>query len=194
MKYPATPVGRVAFGHMVEPGENLGKKLEWMCALELSMKDSEPLLALLEQEIERGYKEHREWPKDKSKLNVPYKQATMKDEAGDRVPNPDALLWSFKRNVDLRTGNRNSPPQIISSQAELIRPEDRPDISSGTTGKVIFTPRAYSWAGQHGIKFGLIGFQIKELVTKSMIDVAPIEGGWVPEGSMSDLDLSVLAG
>ena len=194
MKYPATPIGRVAYGYLIEPGENLNKDQEWLCALEISIEDSEPLMALLEEEIERGYKEHRDWPKDRSKLNIPYKQATKKDESGERVPNPDALLWTFKRKVNLKDGRKNNPPQIISSQAELIRPEDRPDVSSGSTGKVIFTPRAYSWAGQRGVKFGLIGFQIKELVTKSMIEVAPLEGGWVPEGSMSDLDLSVLAG
>ena len=91
------------------------------------------------------------------------------------------------------TSQPNTPPQIISSKGVVCKTDERPNVGNGSTGKVIFAPYAYSIAGQNGVGFRLIGFQIAALKeTEEVITLPPIEGGWEPEGRETDIDLSEL--
>ena len=197
-----TGVGRFAFGSLVEPGKNLNGHPEWCCALQLDMKASEPLINLVAEYIDAGYKQYGDlWPKKSESLNVPYKQATKPagDGTDNRVPDPDNLLWKITRNGKVnRNGAQvdNTPPQIISGSGKVLRPEQIPNIGFGSTGVAIFHPAVYSYAGQHGVKFRLVGFQIAELKEGGALpELAPIEGGWTPDSDGdAAVDLAALVG
>ena len=196
-----TGIGRFAFGSLVEPGKNLSGRAEWSCHLELDMKASEPLLNIVAEYIDAGYKQFGDvWPKKQESLNVPYKQATQPNPSGEgRIPDPDHLLWKIVRNGMVKRNGAemdNTPPRIISGSGKVLRPEQIPNIGFGSTGVAIFHPGVYSYAGQHGVKFRLVGFQIAELKEGGALpDLAPIEGGWTPDSDGdAAVDLAALVG
>lgn len=197
-----SPLGRYAFGSIIDTTTNMNDKPEWLLWLELNMKDSEKLLELVTEQIQLGYDEFgKQWP-DQSKLHVPYRQATMPDPAGgsDRVPNPDAMIWIFKRkgtymDKKSRTEKAKTPPQVIDSEGIPVKMNERPPVGYGTTLKALFISDHYFYKGQSGIAFRLNGFQIGELKqsgTDVATNLAPINGGW--KQHESDVDLSALVG
>jgi hypothetical protein len=196
-----TGIGRFAFGSLIEPGKNLNGFPEWQCMLELDMKASEPLLNIVAEYIDIGYKQFGDgWPKAQESLNVPYKGATKPNPSGEgRIPDPEHLLWKICRKGKVRRNGAevdNTPPRIISGTGKVLRPEQIPNIGFGSTGVAIFHPTVYSYAGQHGVKFRLVGFQIAELKEGGALpDMAPIEGGWAPESDGdAAVDLAALVG
>ena len=198
-----SPLGRYAFGSIIDTTTNMNEKPEWLLWLELSMKDSEELLKLVTEQIKLGYDEFgKQWPAEQDKLNKPYRQASMPDPAGgsDRVPNPDAMIWIFKRKgtyFDKKTRRDvpKPPPQVIDSEGIPVKVDDRPPVGYGTTLKALFHVDHYYFKGQSGVAFRLNGFQIGKL-RQSGTDVAgnlaPISGGW--KQHESDVDLSALVG
>ena len=197
-----TGLGRFAFGSLVEPGQNLNGHPEWCCALELDMKASEPLLNLVAEYIDAGYKQFGDaWPKKPESLNVPWKAATKPAGNGSdqRIPDPDHLLWKIVRKGKVKRNGAevdNTPPRIVSGSGKVLRPDQIPNIGFGSTGVAIFQPAVYSYAGQHGVKFRLLGFQIGQLQEGGALpDLAPIEGGWTPESDGdAAVDLAALVG
>ena len=197
-----SPLGRYAFGSVIDTTTNMNEKSEWLLWLELSNKDSEELLKLVADEIKLGYDEFgKKWP-TQDQLNKPYRQATMPDPDGgsDRVPNPDAMIWIFKRkgtffDKKTRTDKAKTPPQVIDSDGIPVKMDDRPNVGYGSTLKALFHADHYSYLGQHGVAFRLNGFQIgelREVGTDVAGNLAPISGGWKQHDS--DVDLSALVG
>ena len=197
-----SPLGRYAFGSIIDTTTNMNEKTEWLLWLELNMKDSEELLKLVTDEIKLGYDEFgKTWP-DQEKLHVPYRQATMPDPEGgaDRVTNPDAMIWIFKRkgtyfDKKARKDVAKSPPQVIDSDGIPVRMDERPPVGYGSTLKALFHSDHYFFKGQSGVAFRLNGFQIGELKqsgTDVAQNLAPISGGW--KQHESDVDLSALVG
>ena len=197
-----SPLGRYAFGSIIDTTTNMNEKTEWLLWLELDMKDSEELMKLVTEQITLGYDEFgKQWP-DQLKLNVPYKQATMPDPEGgsDRVPNPDAMIWIFKRkgvyfDKKARIEKPKTPPQVIDSEGIPVKMDERPPVGYGTTLKALFHADHYFYKGQSGVAFRLNGFQIahlKQSGTDVAGNLAPISGGW--KQHESDVDLSALVG
>ena len=197
-KQEVSPIGRYCFGSIRDLAEDLSKRPAWEAHIEIDDKLAAGMFEIVEQTISEGYKKFSSaWPKDMDKLNRPFKPATDKSESGVRVPKEGFHLWKFKR-MGFKTGNdgkkqKNTPPQIISAKGVVCKTDERPNVGNGSTGKVIFAPYPYSIAGQNGVGFRLIGFQIAELrETEEVISLPPIEGGWEPEGRETDIDLSAL--
>lgn len=196
-----SPLGRYAFGSIIDTTTNLNEKAEWLLWLELSVEDSEPLFAILEEEVKLGVEEFgKTFATDK--IHRPYRQATMPDPDGgsERIENPEAFIWVFKRKATYfdskaRKEVTKAPPQIVDSEGIPVKMDERPVVGYGSTVKALFQADHYSFKGQKGIAFRLNGVQIGTLKTNGGEigkDLAPIEGGWKQHNS--DVDLSVLVG
>ena len=197
-KQEVSPLGRYCFGSIRDLEEDLSKRPCWEAHIEIEDKIAAGMFEIVEQAISDGYKKFgNAWPKDMNKLNRPFKPATDKSESGERVPKEGFSLWKFKRmgmkkNQD-GTSAPNTPPQIIDAQGMVCKTDERPNVGNGSTGKAIFVPYAYSIAGQNGVGFRLLGFQVASLKqSEEVINLPPIEGGWQQEGRETDIDLSEL--
>jgi hypothetical protein len=195
----ATPIGRIAYSSLITPrlNENNGKN-EYSLGFVLKEEDCEEIFAKIEKVLEETRQRDPRFPKDNSKLNMPYKPSMTKDEqTGEKVPVEGELLFNFKRNATrtLRTGEvvRNDPPMIYDSTGRLVDPNSIGRIGSGTTGKAVYEFYVYNMAAAKGVQMQLVGFQISELKRPEEIQLAPIEGGWVAEESEADEIAGLLA-
>jgi hypothetical protein len=190
-----TPVGRMAYGSLIEPKEDPFGGCNWTVALVLKEEDSDGLLAVVETELEAARKKNPQFPKSNEKLNLPYSLSTTKNDKGEKEIVEGELLWRFKRKLILkrRTGeeDRNTPPALYDSNGRFVSDLVK-EIGWGSTGKVIYTPFTYCNTMNSGVSFQLTGFQINELVKSTDIELAPIPGGFVADSAPIDDPLSVL--
>ena len=168
-----SPLGRYAFGSVIDVTKNLNDEDEWLLWLELSVEQSEPLIQLVEDEIKLGYDEFGKGWGDKAKLNKPYKQATMPDPEGGskRVENPDALIWVFKRKGQYmdhktRTMKPKTPPVIVDSDGIPVKMDDRPAVGYGSTVKALFHSDHYQWKGSKGIAISACGLNLSAMQSR----------------------------
>lgn len=196
-----SPLGRFAFGNLVEISDGSKGDPHWLCALEVQAADSHPLIELIGQTVDEGYSDPKLgklWPKDQNQLIVPYKQATRRVEGSEeREVNPDALLFKFKRRGTIKRDGAevaNTPPVIIGgATGKPLAPHQIPPIGYGTTGVVVFQCNPYSVLGKHGVSLRLLGFQIQNLVEHGQLTQLPaMEGAWAPADEAESVDLSQL--
>ena len=195
-----TPIGRIAFGALTTPrvNDNNGKT-EWHLGLVLKEEECEEIFANIENALTEARQRDLRFPKDNSKLNMPFQPSMTKDEqTGEKVPVDGELLFKMKRNASrtLRTGEteRNDPPKIYDSTGRLVSPGSIGRIGGGTTGKAVYDLYVYNMTAAKGVQMQLIGFQINELKQPEEVQLAPIEGGWVAEESEADAIAGLLAG
>lgn len=200
MNYNVTPAGRLIWTDIVEPRADLSGRMVYQAGIELSISDSEGLMEILAECIKQARSTNPKFPADDKKLNVPYKPAKRKDDSGNMVVNPDALVWNFKRMaVRIYNGEeKKNPPPILYDASGAIVTGKVADIGRGTLGKVVFRTYNYARGAQAGIGFGLEGFQIIELAENaSKVDLPPVAGGWTHEDAEAPAeatDLSSLFG
>jgi len=191
-----TPVGTLAWASLINTTDNLSKKQEWNCALEIPKSQCEGLIEFLDVCIDKLRADFPGWPADNKKLKRGFTFASTKGEDGERIDNPNAYLFRFKRPATRFVNGKESErpaPQLWDSLGKHILPEEIDDIGSGTTGKVIFRPYGYDHVGNQGISLGLEGFQILELKTKTAaLELPPMEGGFVHNGHGDAINLNDL--
>ena len=195
-----TPIGRIAFGSLIQPrlNDNNGKT-EWHLGLVLKEEDCEEIFANIENALTEQRQRDLRFPRDNTKLNMPYQPSMTKDEqTGEKVPVEGELLFKMKRNATrvLRTGEteRNDPPKIYDSTGRVVNGATIGRIGGGTTGKAVYDIYVYNMAAAKGVQLQLVGFQINELKQPDEVQLAPIEGGWVAEESEADEIAGLLAG
>lgn len=195
-----TPIGRIAFGSLIQPrlNDNNGKT-EWHLGLVMKEEDCEEIFANIENALTEQRQRDLRFPRDNTKLNMPYQPSMTKDEqTGEKVPVEGELLFKMKRNATrtLRTGEteRNDPPKIYDSTGRLVNAATIGRIGGGTTGKAVYDIYVYNMAAAKGVQLQLVGFQINELKQPDEVQLAPIEGGWVAEESEADEIAGLLAG
>jgi hypothetical protein len=176
-----TPIGRLAWSHIVDPAMSLSNKPEWSAGLVLAEADSLPLMELVNKTIEDERKKNPVFPRTNDLLIFPYGPSMKKNEAGVKEREPGMLVWKFKRPCQINkkaTGlTDNSPPLLFDSMG---RPVKLPEVPSGSEGKMVFQPYPYNKAGNIGIGLQISGFQIVKL-EKRAIELEAVEGGWTPE-------------
>lgn len=191
-----TPLGAFVFGTLVEPRENPNSgKLEWNMGFVVPLNESEKLMALIEDALADFRQRNPKFPATNDKLHLPFRPSMKKDETGERVEDPDNLLFSFKRNAHKRskTGetSNNTPPSLYDSLGRNVTGTiDR--VPTGSTGKVVFDVYVYDMPGAKGVSFQLVGFQIAQMKEQA-VELPPIEGGWVPDDTEVDSIAAALA-
>ena len=197
IEHRPTPVGTLAWAQLINTTENLSGKQEWNCALEIPKSQCGGLLKHLEASIDKLRADFPGWPADSTKLKKGYTFASTKGEDGERIDNPNAYLFRFKRPAMRLVNGKEAErpaPQLWDSLGKQILPEDIEDIGAGTTGKVIFRPYGFDKSGNQGIGLSLEGFQILELKTKtSALELQPMEGGFVHNSHDDAINLNDLA-
>ena len=174
----------MVFGSLVDPRENPNSgKPEWNLGFVVSVSDAETIFQAIEQALEEKRSRDLRFPKGNEGLKMPYRPSEKKDETGQKVVDPENLLFSFKRNaqVTTKTGEikNTTPPSLYDSAGKIVTGTIG-GIRGGTTGKVVYEVYVYDRAGSKGVSLQIVGFQIAQLA-KDTIELAPIEGGWVSE-------------
>lgn len=179
-----SPIGAMVFGSIVEPRENPNSgKVEWNLGFVLSLEDSNSIMENIATAVAAKRAANPKFPQTDDKLKFPYRPSQRRNEEGEKEMDPDNLLWNFKRNATYQTKTgeikQNNPPALYDSLGRLVTGTiDR--VPSGTTGKVVYDIYVYDMPGAKGVSLQIVGFQIAEM-KKIETDLAPIEGGWVPD-------------
>jgi hypothetical protein len=179
-----SPIGAMVFGSIVEPRENPNSgKVEWNLGFVLGLEESNTIMENIATAVAAKRAANPKFPQTDDKLKFPYRPSIRRNEEGEKEPDPDSLLWNFKRNATYQTKTgeikQNNPPALYDSLGRLVTGTiDR--VPSGTTGKVVYDIYVYDMPGAKGVSLQIVGFQIAEM-KKIETDLAPIEGGWVPD-------------
>jgi len=191
-------IGRIAFGSIIEPRINeTSGKTEWSLGWVIPEADAQDIFDAIEQALAEERQRNPRFPKDNSKLHMPYSQSMKKDESGEKVPEDGVLLFKFKRNANrtLRTGEMtpNTPPHLYDSTGRLVEAKTIGRVAGGSTGRVIYELYVYDMAAAKGVQLQLVGFQVDKLQQEETVALPPIEGGWVAEQSEADEIAELLA-
>ena len=185
MRNLVTPVGRFVFGSILSPRVNPNNdSLEYTAGFVLSVEDSQSLLENMEQALVEHRAKNPNFPDTNDKLNFPYEVSRKLLESGEKVEDPDNLLWKFKNKAQYKskqTGEmiNKTPPSIYDSLGRIITNKlDR--IPGGTTGKIVYDVWVYDQKVAKGVQLQIKGFQIASMVQEHL-ELQPIEGGWVAE-------------
>lgn len=184
MPHLVTPIGAMVFGNVVEPRENPNSgKVEWNLGFVLSLEDSDSIIQNIQAAVAAKRAANPKFPATDDKLRFPYKPSMKRNEEGELEPDPENLLWNFKRNTtyQTKTGEQktNTPPALYDSLGRIVT-GTIPRVPAGTTGKVVYDIYVYDMPGSKGVSLQIKGFQVAEL-KKTEEELPPIEGGWVPE-------------
>lgn len=193
-----SPVGTMRWGNVVAPKSNQYGCDTWDVALTMGEEESLPLISLVERMINEAMSSRPAFPKDRSKLYVPYDQSKKKLPDGSFEPIDDELLWKFKRKTEIKGRNgelsRNTPPAIYDSTGRLCTDEIG-SVGWGSVIKVVFEPFHYAAGATAGVSFLLTGIQIVQLEDDQSFAPPPIEGGFIAarveqgsDGGAEDLD------
>jgi hypothetical protein len=184
-----TKTGRLAFGSIKEPRSTPFDTVQWDAGLVLSTLDSEELLAIVEEEIAKARREKHGFPATNEKLRLPYKASMKKLEDGTKELEEDKLLWTFKRKYEIKMRNGetrpNNPPVIYDSTGAICT-DTIGMIGSGTMLRIVYDTYTYGTALNAGVSFGLVVAQIVTLEGPQMIELEPIEGGFVMQSQMDE--------
>ena len=179
----------MAFGSVTDARTTPFDTVQWDVGLVLSDEDSIPLLALVDEEIAKQRSTNRNFPKVNDKLRLPYRPSMKKNDAGDKELVEGEMLWSFKRKFEIKQRNgelkRNNPPVIYDSLGRVCT-EKVPMVGSNTILKVVYDVFSYGNNMGAGVSFGLVGIQIVELVAPKVMELEPIEGGFIAPDSEDD--------
>ncbi len=184
-----TPIGVYVWGHLIEPGENKNSgELEWNIGIVCPEDECQPIFTRVEEVLAEARRRDPLFPKDNSKLLLPFSPALKKNEAGELEPNEGFVTLKMKRKRMIKrrdAGERtvNTPPRIYDSEGKSVVV---PQIPRGSKGKAVFDVFAYNMKASKGVSFGLKGFQIVELVTMDDT-LPPVEGGWRAESELDQL-------
>ena len=157
----------MAFGQLQEPRLNsMSNKVEWMIALKLTHKDAQVLADLADKELTiAATKSQRvKTALDSNKFNLPGKPAMNLEPDGTKTPDPDHMLYFFKRPAVRNVRGQEiqmSPPLLYGSDGLPLTTFNR-IIGSGSTGRVVFRTFVYDKQSV-GVQFQLEGFQIAEV-------------------------------
>lgn len=191
-------IGRIAFGSIIEPRLNESSgKTEWALGWVIEEAEAQDIFDAIEQGLTEMRQRDPRFPKDNSKLYMPFSQSMKKDESGEKVPVDGELLFKFKRNAHrtLRTGDQqpNTAPMLYDSTGRLVDPKTIGRVAGGSTGRPIYEVYVYSMPAAKGVQLQLVGFQVDKLQQEETIALPPIEGGWVAEQSEADEIAELLA-
>lgn len=191
-----TELCRFAFGSLLTPKANPYGKVQYDAGVVLTEKDSQSIFEAIEEALEnyRGGPRGKDLPPN-DKLNMPWRQSTKKNDAGEKEEVPGEFLWVFKRPHTWKTKSgeeqRNTPPLIYDSMGRIV--QDITEIPGGSTGKVIYEVGIYNNMGNSGVTLRLIGFQVAELAEMGGLELQPIEGGtFVAEAEDAVADMNSL--
>lgn len=191
-------IGRIAYGNVTEARVNeTSGKTEWSMGWVIPEADAQDIFDAIEKSLAEMRQRDPRFPKDNSKLNMPFAQSMTKDESGEKVPVEGELIFKLKRNATrtLKTGEQqpNTPPHVYDSTGRLVDPKSIGRISWGSTGRIIYETYCYNMAAAKGVQLQLVGFQIDKLRQDETVELPPIEGGWVAEQSEADEIAELLA-
>ena len=197
MRNLVTPIGTIVFGSIIEARENPNSgKVEWNLGLVLSNEDSETILEAIEQALAAKRTADPRFPATNEKLKFPYRMSEKKNEEGVKEPDPDNMLWSFKRNSTYKTKTgeqaKQAPPSLYDSLGRVVTGTIE-RIPPRSTGKVVYDIYVYDMPAMKGVSLQVKGFQVAEL-RQDEAQLAPIEGGWVADESELDSITAALAG
>ena len=173
-----SPEGVFIFGALIDPRSN-EYGTEWCCGLQLTVEAGEAIAKSVEDALANKRNRDPAFPKSNKQIKLPFSQARKRNEAGEWEPDPEHIIWNFKRKWEVKVNGeltRNTPPLTYDSTGRLCEVKD---IGYGSRVKVIYDCYCYTMNGG-GVKLELIGVQIAELKQRSL-ELAPIEGGWVAE-------------
>lgn len=173
-----SPLGTVAWSAVITPRENLSKRLEYSLGLVVNSNETEAILGQIQQLLAAAAQSNPKFTQTEG-LQLPIKASYEKDEAGNKISQPDKTVLSFKRGAYRRA--RNGGTETPNDKPRLIDCFGKPytqaitDVPSGSTVKVIYEPYTYDVAGNHGVGFDLCGVQIAELA-EDFPELGAIEG------------------
>lgn len=197
-QHATAAIGRIAFGSVIEARLNESSgKTEWSMGWVVPEADAQDIFDSIERAIEEMRQRNPRFPKDNSKLHMPFSQSMKKDENGERVPEDGVLLFKFKRNASrtLKTGEQqpNTPPHLYDSTGRLVDPKTIGRVGGGSTGRVVYETYVYDMPAAKGVQLQLVGFQVDQLRKEEAMVLPTIEGGWVAEQSEADEIAELLA-
>tara|TARA_B000000565_G_scaffold204094_1_gene157584 strand:+ start:1080 stop:1697 length:618 start_codon:yes stop_codon:yes gene_type:complete len=190
-----SPIGKIVFGTIQEPRLNqYNNKLEWSLGLVFDMKTAQVLIDIADQALKEAAKRSPKVAAQITQAKLPYKPAQILQPDGTKLPDPDNLLFTFKRNATrmvAATGEeaRTSAPIIYGSDGAPLTSFNKV-IGRETTGSVVFKTYVYDKFSV-GCQFQIEGFQISELNEggSAPATLAPIAGNVTNETeSLSILD------
>ena len=190
-----SPIGKIVFGTIQEPRLNqYNNKLEWSLGLVFDLKTSQSMIDIADEALKEAAKRSPKVAAGLNKAILPYKPAQILNPDGTKLPDPDNLLFTFKRNATrmvAATGEeaRTSAPIIYGSDGAPLTSFNKV-IGRETTGSVVFKTYVYDKFSV-GCQFQIEGFQISELNEggSAPATLAPIAGNVTNETeSLSILD------
>lgn len=184
-----TPIGRIVWGSLVEPRENQANgEMEWSLGLVCSEVECEAIFEAIESALSEARAKDLKFPRDNSKLYLPFQPAMKKGEDGELEPDEGFVTLKFKRKRMIRKRGAsekamNTPPRIYDSTGKFV---ELPDVPRGSKGKAVFDMYTYNTATTKGLSFGLRGFQVVELFERDD-SIPAVEGGWRAETELDQL-------
>ena len=177
-----SPIGKIAFGTIQEPRLNqFSNKLEWNLGIVFDMKTAQTLIDIVDQALKDAAQRSPKVAAQMTQAKLPYKPAQILQQDGTKLPDPDNMLFTFKRNATRTlpaTGEevRTSGPIIYGSDGTPLTSFNKV-IGRETTGSVVFKTYIYDKFSV-GCQFQIEGFQISELKEggAAPASLAPIAG------------------
>lgn len=191
-------IGRIAFGNVTEARLNeLSGKTDWSIGWVIPEAEAQDIIKSIEDALADMRQRDPRFPATNEKLHLPFSQSMSKDESGEKVPVDGELIFKLKRNATrtLKTGEMqpNTPPMLYDSTGRLVDPKTISRVGSGSTGRIVYDVYVYSMSAAKGVQLQLVGFQIDKLRQDDVLDLPPIEGGFVAEASEADEIAQMLA-
>jgi hypothetical protein len=176
-----TPIGRVAWCHVIQPHEDLSHRLVWDVAVEVDEQAVESYQDIADELIENARSADPKFPRSDDKLNYPWcaSRSPKKDDGSPGDIIEGALLIKAKRRCMLvRNGQqeRNTPPILQDSLGQPIKEGTLNEIPPGSEARLMLDMFAYCQGGNAGVSFGLVGLQLKQLAATDTFDALdPVE-------------------
>ncbi len=170
-----TPVGRVAWCHVIQPHEDLSQRMVWDVAVEIDEASVEAYQEIADELIENARSADPKFPRSDDKLNYPWcaSRGPKKDDGspGDIIEGV-VLIKAKRRCVLVRNGQqeRNTPPILQDSMGQPIKEGTMAEIPPGSEARLMLDMFAYNQAGNAGVSCGLVGLQLKALAATDSFD------------------------
>jgi len=188
-KFKKTPIGRIAWGSLIEPRENQASgEMEWSLGLVCAEDECQEFFEAIEEALAEARAKDLKFPRDNSKLYLPFSPALKKNEAGELEPDEGFITIKLKRKRMIRKRGltektTNTPPLLYDSSGKIVR---LAEVPGGSRGLAVFDIYCYNTPTTKGVSLGLKGFQVVELFERE--DALPaIEGGWRAESELDQL-------
>jgi hypothetical protein len=178
-----TPVGRLAWCHVIQPHEDLSHRMVWDVALEVAEAAVEEYQDIADELIENARSADPKFPKDDDNLHYPWcaSRGLKKEDGtpGDIIEGV-LLIKAKRRCIMVRNGQqeRNTAPILQDSMGQPIKEGTMVEIPSGSEARLMLDMFSYNTGGNAGVSFGLVGLQLKQLAATETFDpLDPIEPG-----------------